>query len=293
MLDPIEQVSRLLPHAYRAALTRLTEDERREATEIRLRQGRAATVVVGRGEYGLPLDNRELVTDQTIQYVMNCATEYSAYSVANYIAEGFLTVKGGHRIGICGTAVMDHGSIVTLKDISSLSIRIARPIQHIADALTARLNEMQASTLIIGPPGSGKTTFLRDTVRLLSDLYDQRVCVIDERCEIAAVRKGEPQLPVGRRTDVLSGCPKAKGIELCLRTMNPQWVAVDEITRPEDVEQISHASYCGVRLLATAHADSIEEFRARPVYRALLSLGYFRLAYLLDAQRRGSFIELE
>ena len=292
MLEPIEQVSRLLPHSYRMALTRLSEAERRGAEEIRLRQGRSASIVIGKNEHALPLDNHELVSEQTIQYVMNCATEYSVYAVANYIAEGYLTIRGGHRIGICGTAVMDQGNIVTIRDISSLSIRIAKQVLKVGGELAAHLNDTDGSALLVGPPGSGKTTFLRDTVRLLSDLYDRRVCIIDERSEIAAVQRGVPQLQVGRRTDVFSGCPKATGIELCLRTMNPQWIAVDEITSERDVQAIAQASYCGVRLLATAHAATLDEFRARPVYQSLLSLGFFRTLYLLDADRQGTIIEL-
>lgn len=289
MMDPMDQIVRLLPCVYQDALRRLSPQEYSALTEIRLRQGRQASFVIGQKEHPLPVDNHPAVTEQTIRHIINAATDFSPYAVSDEIADGFLSLQGGHRIGLCGTAVMEQGKIVTFKQISSLCIRIARAVSGVADELAAHLNETQQSALIIGPPASGKTTTLRDAIRLLSDRYDQRVSVVDERGEIASMRFGAAQLPVGRLTDVLCGCGKDQGIVLCLRAMNPQWIAVDEITREADVQAMRTACYCGVKLLATAHAESVTDFCARPVYQSLLSLGFFRSCYVLSMDRSGHF----
>jgi len=292
MTEPLQQVLSVLPEGYRKAVNRLQPDEQNALTEIRFRQGKRASFILTQQEHPLPMENQSVVTPEEIAQIVSSATEYSPYAVENEIAGGFLTLQGGHRIGLCGTAVMEQEDIKTLRDISSLCIRIARPICGVGRELAEHLFRQQESALIIGPPASGKTTLLRDTIRLLSDCYAARVSVVDERWEIAAMRHGFPQLPVGRQTDVLCGCKKEKGIILCLRAMNPQWIAVDEITSEADVKAISTACYCGVKLLATAHASSLEDFCERTVYRKLLNLGFFRTAYVLSQDRCGEIVRL-
>ena len=292
MTEPLKEILAVLPEQYQQAILRLQDDERNGLTELRLRQGKQASFVTTLTEHPLPVDHGAVVTEQEIRQIMARATEYSPYAVEHEIADGFLSLQGGHRIGLCGTAVEEQGNIKTLRQISSLCIRVAKPVCGVGRELASHIFEKQESTLIIGPPASGKTTLLRDTIRLLSDCYAQRVSVVDERGEIAAMRFGQPQLPVGRQTDVLCGCKKDKGIVLCLRAMNPQWIAVDEITGEADVKAISMACYCGVKLLATAHASSVEDFYERPVYRSLMQLGFFRNAYLLTPERQGKVVSL-
>ena len=172
--------------------------------------------------------------------------------------------------------------------MSSLAIRIPRVFEGVAEPVLPELVEdgRPAGTLILSPPGGGKTTLLRDLVRLLSQgsavCPPQRVALVDERGELAAVHRGRPQLEVGCRTDVLDGCPKALAVPMLLRAMSPQAIALDEVAMPEDVAAVCTAANCGVTLLATVHAASLQDLRGRQVGRALLECGVFRRAVVIE-----------
>jgi len=226
------------------------------------------------------------VTAEDLRYVLSAATGGSRYSAENTVREGFITLSGGHRIGVCGTTVTESGAIKTIRDVSSLSIRVAR--EKIGVGIRPA-----ASLLIAGPPGCGKTTFLRDCIRILAEEGQNRVTLIDERGEVAACRHGMPQFRIGPTTDVISLCPKALGIPMALRVMNPQWIAVDEITREEDVEALCRGAYCGANLLATCHVWREEDLRKRPVYRRLLATELFREGILLSPDHGWRKICLE
>ena len=200
--------------------------------------------------------------------------------------QGFLPLRGGHRLGFCGTAVVERGEVTALRDLSSANLRVARACHGCADEALRLLGESPGSVLIAGPPGSGKTTLLRELVRLLSDRLGRRVGVVDSRGELAACLNGEPQFAIGRRTDVISMVPKAQGMELLLRVMSPEWIAVDEITAGEDVRALNRAGYCGVRLLATVHAYGLTDLKRKPLYRKLLEEGIFDTILSLDRQRQ-------
>lgn len=246
------------------------------------------TVLLPSGE--CPLGG-EPVSERDLREVLERASQASAHTVLEQVRSGFVTLRGGHRIGLCGTASRKDGEVTSLRYLSSLSIRVARAVEGQAGELLTELTENGAflSTLILGPPGSGKTTLLRELIRTLSDghgIRPHRVGVADERGEIAALWQGKAQFRVGRQTDILDGCPKAEGLSILLRGMNPQVLAVDEITRPADADAIIEAAGCGAALLATAHGGSIADLKRRPVYRALLSEGIFRRVVVLD-QRDG------
>lgn len=199
----------------------------------------------------------ELVTSDDLQFVINAASRYSPWSVAS-ISQGYLSIPGGHRIGICGTAVIKHNTVTGIRDVQSLCIRVARDF---TDTMNEEL--LTGSILILGAPGWGKTTLLRNLARKRA--CSQRVAVVDERGELFP----EGFLR-GRRMDVLTGCPKTAGIEMLLRTMGPECIAADEITAEEDCQALLRAANCGVSLLATAHASSAADFRNRKIYRPLL-----------------------
>ena len=277
----LEPILAVLPPEIRQALSRIPPDTPIE--ELRLRAGLPCTFLTdGREEVlhtcGAPIH----VTSAMLPRLVAAATHQSRYCAEEAISAGYLTLPGGHRIGLCGTAVLQGGALQTIRTFSSLSIRIGRQYLAAAEPLLAPLGRGE-SLLLAGPPGSGKTTLLRDAVRLLSDKLEQRVGLCDERGEIAAVCDGVPQFSVGRHTDVMTGCGKEQAIQILVRTMNPQWIAVDEITQSEDVAAMTQSSYCGVRFLATAHAQNPQDLANRPVYRQLLQSGVFHaFAFLTE-----------
>ena len=231
-----------------------------------------------------------------LEQVLDRATEYSRYVAAETLCHGYVTAQGGFRIGVCGTALPQGGRNEGIRDVSSLAIRIPRVREGAARPILPELLEdgRPLSTLVLSPPGGGKTTLLRDLVRLLSQgtelAQPRRVALVDERGELAAVHRGRPQLEVGCRTDVLDGCPKALAVPMLLRAMTPQVIALDEVALPGDVEAVCAAANCGVTLLATVHAASLQDLQGRPVGRALLACGVFRRAVVIEglgADRRS------
>ena len=287
-----DTAAELLPREMRSAVSKLSVRQRAEAEEIRLRAGRGLSVCGPLGEYPVVNGQGLMVYQSDLRHVLEIATQASAHSALEQVRHGFFTVRGGHRIGLCGTAVMRDGAVSNLRDLSSLSIRIAKQAagvcREIMDALWD--NGRFCSTLLIGPPGHGKTTLLRDLIARLSDGDTQRghaglrVALADERSEVAAMYHGLPQMQIGRQTDVLDGCPKAEGMLLLLRGMNPQVLAVDEITAPEDCGALEMAANCGVALLATAHAGNRAELMRRPMYRRLLRRGIFHRLVVISVE---------
>ena len=292
---PWEQAAAVLPEQRRNSLCALGKDRLDELEELRLRRGFPMTALFPEGE--AEADGPPIGEDDLRQVVEN-ATQASAHTALDRVRQGFVTLRGGHRVGLCGSVVKRDGQIVTLRDISSLSIRVARPVTGQAAELLPQLREegVFLSTLILAPPGAGKTTLLRDLVRSLSDGAagpPVRVGVADERGEIAALWQGEPQFDIGRHTDVIDGCSKAEGLSILIRGMNPQAVAVDEITDPADVQAITEAAGCGVALIATAHGAGREDLKRRPVYRALLDNRIFRRLAVIERQEGRRSVRVE
>lgn len=237
--------------------------------ELRLRINAPPELVLG--EECVWLDRTVSMDD--LQFCINAASRYSPWA-AETISQGYLTAPGGHRIGLCGEAAVHNGSVTGLRKPVSLCIRVARDFPGIGREIP-----VSGSLLILGAPGWGKTTLLRDVCRRISER--ETVCVVDERGEVF------PEgIARGKRMDVLTGCPKGMGIDRCLRTMGPQWIAVDEITAAEDCAAIGHAAGCGVKLLATAHASSRADFLCRPIYRRLSELGVFSRMILLNQRKQ-------
>lgn len=236
--------------------------------ELRLRLDLPPELIRSNGSVKL----RRIVKTEDLSYIVNTASRYSPWSAAT-AAQGYITAPGGHRIGLCGQAVVQEGNMTGLRQITSLCIRIARDLPGIAGKL-----QCGGSVLIIGKPGSGKTTLLRDLIRQRSDSGTGSIAVVDERGELFPV--GTDFSP-GSRTDILSGCAKEQGIDALLRTMGPATIAVDEITSEKDCEALIKAGWCGVALLATAHASCKEDLYARAVYKPLVKSRIFDTLVIL------------
>ena len=281
-IERYEQAVSLLPMRLQRAARQLPDWKKEHAEEIRLRVGRPLTVLLPEGEQ-LSTDEmpRTIVSRGDLEQMCDAVTGYSRYAAADTISRGYITAAGGFRIGICGTAVVRDGQNVNLKEISSAAIRIGRERRGVAEEIVPQLIEDSAfcGTLVLSPPGLGKTTLLRDMIRVLSDgsedIGANRVTLVDERSEIALMHQGKPQMDVGCHTDVLDGCPKAIAIPMVLRAMNPQIIAVDEISLAEDIRAMEMAANCGVKLLATVHADSCEELQRKPLFVSMLATGAF------------------
>lgn len=215
------------------------------------------------------------VTAEELKFVFNSATGYSPWTAAS-VSSGYFTAPGGHRIGICGEAVVEQGVMTGMRGIHSLNIRVARDFPGISKGIP----NASGSVLIIGPPGSGKTTLLRDLIRIRSKT--DAVAVVDEREELFPKDAG---LDYGSGIDILSRCPKPQGIEALLRNMGPTIIAVDEITAKADCDALMQVRWCGVGVLATAHAGSRQDLMSRPVYHPLVKSGVFDWLVILSADK--------
>lgn len=268
--------------------------------EIRARTCRPLQFYCGGKEYFLRLEPPALVRDTEAAYVvrgddipaiLTFLSRYSIYAYEEELRQGFLTLQGGHRVGVAGRAVMNQSRIECMQDIQFLNIRIAHQCRGCGVPMIPYLYGEAGvrNTLIVSPPGRGKTTLLRDCIRLLSDGWGGRrgcrVGVVDERSEIAACHRGIPQNDLGLRTDVLDGCSKAVGMRMLLRSMAPEVIAVDELGGEEDFAAVEQALYSGSRILGTVHGEDMEQLREKPLLSHWLERGIFERYILI---RRGA-----
>lgn len=275
-----QQAISCLPPPRAAQLAAL--DRQGEVEELRLRAGQPPAAKTAEGEQ--PLDLRP-VTAQELRETLSRAARYSVHSYAESLKNGFVTLGGGHRLGVCGTVAEENGQVVGVRGLASLNLRIARQFTGLAAQIVPWIGDgAPQSVLLLSPPGLGKTTLLREWVRLISD-KGYTVAVADERSEIAALADGVPQFDVGRCTDVMEGCDKKQAALMLLKTMSPALLAFDEITAPADVEAVSLCAHCGTAVVASAHAANVDDLRQRPLYRALLELGVFGRAVVIT--RKG------
>ena len=275
--------------------------------EIRLRAGRPLAIVERGREVFLTGDGartREAgaawrVTAQELRETMEFVGEYSLYAYEDELRQGYLTIRGGHRVGVAGKTVLDGDKVKSVRYISCVNVRLSHEVPGCADPVLPYLwgDEGLLHTLIISPPRCGKTTLLRDMVRQISDGSRARrgytVGVVDERSEICGCFMGIPENDVGVRTDVMDACPKAEGMMMLVRSMAPEVIAVDEIGRYEDIDAIETVLYSGCRLIATVHGSSLSDIQAKPLFQRLAQEQVFeRYVILGDRFRSGHIGEI-
>lgn len=266
--------------------------------EIRLRMNAPLIMIYANKETFVTEDSKLVdtpnkaihITKNEIRETMEYISNYSLYAFEDEIKQGFITINGGHRIGITGKTIIEDDNIKGIKHISFINIRLAHQVKGCANRVLPYLIDKQRGeifhTLIISPPRCGKTTLLRDIIRQLSNgceyVPGMSIGVVDERSEIGACYMGTPQNELGIRTDILDCCPKAKGMMMLIRSMSPQIIAVDEIGSREDLDAIDYVIGCGCKIIATVHGSSIEDIRNKPTLGDLVKKELFERYIILS-----------
>jgi stage III sporulation protein AA len=295
-----EAISFVCEH-LRYSLGLLSQTLKEQVQEIRLRGAKPLVLVTGQeclfldrdGNHFKEKNGRELICSfECLEQTFRSVCGYSVHTHQREMVRGYVTVKGGHRVGLGATAVEKEGVVTSIKEISSLCIRVSRQIFGVADSLVTKAH--QGGMLLVGSPGCGKTTLLRDLTRQLSGAEHQlgkRVTLLDERGELAAVWDGIPQNDVGMNTDILSGFSKRTAMEMAVRSLSPQVVVCDEIGSAKEAEGLMQCMNAGVQVIASVHAGSLLELKRKPWVMQLLLSGVFKTIVLLDGIQGKGTIE--
>jgi len=283
----------ILPKTIRNKLEQA--DNLQQLEEIRIKVNKPLFIHIGSKEKMWDY----IATSEDIKYIMQRISSYSIYAFEDEIRQGYITIRGGHRVGLCGVCVIENNSIKTIKDISSINIRACKEIIGCADKVMPYItyDNLVHNTIIISPPKCGKTTLLRDISRQISKgntstrIHGKNVSLIDERSEIAGSFKGIPQMDVGIRSDVLDNCPKSQGIMMAIRSMSPDVIVCDEIGTKQDMESILMALNSGISLITTIHGFGIEDLYKRLVFKDIVDNYVFTRGIVLSNKRGIGTIE--
>ncbi|MEI3500848.1 MAG: stage III sporulation protein AA [Anaerovoracaceae bacterium] len=292
----LEEIVSGLPDDIARTLRMMPDKMSRSLEEIRFRAGRPVMVYAGGKEYEMYRSGEKNLSQEEVEKIFHSLVRHSAYSYQEDLRNGFVTLDGGHRVGICGRAVTDgHGNIAGIRDISSVNIRRGQEIIGVSDGIFPHLIDARGRvlhTLIVSPPKCGKTTVLRDVIRNLSN-GGYKVGVCDERCEIAGASGGICGFDLGPRTDVMDSCPKDTGILMLIRSMSPDVIAVDEIGTKADVAAIERACVSGVAVAATMHGESFEDVLHSHVGPFVKKGIIRRLIFLTDTPAPGTVADIK
>lgn len=288
-----KDIFEILPKTIRSRLEQV--DKINQLEEIRIKVNKPMFIHIGSKEEIWDY----VATAEDIKYIMQRISSYSIYAFEDEIRQGYITIKGGHRVGLCGICVIENNNIKTIKDISSINIRACKEIIGCADKVMPYIidNNSVHNTIIISPPKCGKTTLLRDITRNISqgnkekNFHGKNVSIIDERSEIAGSFKGIPQMDVGMRTDVLDNCPKSQGIMMAIRSMSPDVIVCDEIGTQKDMESILMALNSGISLITTIHGFGIEDLYKRLVFKDIVENYVFTRGVVLSNKKGIGTIE--
>ncbi len=305
-----EEILPYLGQSLRLIFNKMCRESKDKLEEIRLRAQKPLMVSCNANDWFVTADGRISknffeayeVTQQDVFRVIELMSENSIYAYQDEITSGYLTIKGGHRVGLSGKVVVADNKIKNIKEFNGLNIRIAKEITGCALPVFKYIINGSGdvyNTLVVGPPQCGKTTILRDLTRLLSngsaelDFKGIKIGVVDERSEIAACNRGIPQNDVGMRTDVLDGCPKSIGMEMLLRSMSPLAIVTDEIGVQGDKDAILKVLNSGVKIITTAHGYNISELKMREELLQIIKSGIFeRFLVLSSAEGPGTLEEV-
>jgi len=296
----MQEIMAILPASVRSIMTVLPSTVLDVLEEIRLRQnqpleiryGQQTSYVTPAGQITSIARQGWVFTQEHVVKLLNQVSQHSLYALEEELKRGYITVVGGHRIGIAGKVVLERGEVKGIRDVTSFNIRIAREKKGVAQKVMPYLFEKGnlQNTLVISPPMCGKTTLLRDIARQVSYGSEwsssRKVGIVDERSELAGCLQGVPQRDVGPRTDVLDACPKAIGMMMLIRSMSPDVLIVDEIGRPEDGDAVWEAIHAGVAVICSAHGANVEEVARRPMLGKLIRHGAFS-RYIVLSRSRG------
>lgn len=291
----MKEILRILPGHIRTFINELPEGQIKELEEIRIRIERPIEIIARGRPFFLPY----VVKPDDAQKLLNKISNFSIYTLEEELRRGYITIPGGHRIGLAGKVILENGTVKAIRDVSSFNIRVAREKVGIADHLIPQIYDGGwLHTMIIGPPQTGKTTLLRDIGRIISqgreNIPSRKVGIVDERSEIAGSVHGVPQLTFGPRVDVLDACPKAEGMMMMIRSMSPEVLIVDEIGRKEDCEAVLEAVNAGITLIITTHGHSLTEVRNRPILQPVLEMGIFeRFIELGRGEAPGTIVSVK
>lgn len=279
-MNHLEQVFACFPPGVQQQIHNLDPFTRQQLQEIRIYKNREVQIFAGNKRFQLS----GVIKGNEMHQILNSLMKFSYYAYEEDLAKGFITIDGGHRVGICGKAVIEKGKVTLLREISSFNIRCAREVIGCSDSLMQHIlseNKIH-NTLLVSPPACGKTTMLRDIARNLGQ-RDYKVAICDERSEIAGMHSGISSYQFGIMTDILDGCPKAEGMMMLIRSMSPDVIIADEIGKPEDMKAIENCSHAGVSVITSAHGYTIEDVQT----------GYFdKVIFLTDTPKPGSIREV-